>query len=97
MSRIDLIRVKVLARRAARLVGIPQHADEHRSKHPVLLAVDQELGEGPRRGVPPVRADRIGPLEVGERQDVEQLGAGSRAECIEAIPKSPLQLVGTHC
>jgi hypothetical protein len=26
--------------------GLPQHPDEHRSKRPVLLAVDQELGEG---------------------------------------------------
>jgi hypothetical protein len=24
-------------------VGLPQHADEHRPKRPVLLAVDQEL------------------------------------------------------
>ena len=26
-------------------VGLPQHPDEHRPKDPVLLAVDQELGE----------------------------------------------------
>jgi hypothetical protein len=29
-------------------LGFPQHADEHRPQRPVLLAVDQELGEGPR-------------------------------------------------
>jgi hypothetical protein len=27
-------------------IGLPQHADEHRPKDPVLLALDQELGEG---------------------------------------------------
>jgi hypothetical protein len=26
-------------------LGLPQHADEHRSQRPVFLAVDQELGE----------------------------------------------------
>ena len=31
-------------------VGLPQHADQHRSQRPVLLAVDQELGEGASRG-----------------------------------------------
>jgi hypothetical protein len=33
-------------------VALPQHADEHRPERPVLLAVDQELGEGPRLRVP---------------------------------------------
>jgi hypothetical protein len=33
----------------------------------------------------PVRADRIRPVEVGEHQDVEKLGAGSRAESIELM------------
>jgi hypothetical protein len=27
-------------------LGIPQHADEHRPKGPVFLAVDQKFGEG---------------------------------------------------
>jgi hypothetical protein len=31
---------------------LPKHADEHRPQHPVLLAVDQELGMGARLGVP---------------------------------------------
>ena len=48
----------------------------------VLLAVDQELGEGPARRVPPELADPIGSLEVGEHRDVEQLGAGSGTEGI---------------
>jgi len=31
-------------------------------------------------------ADPVGSLEVGEHEDVEQLGARSRAEGIEALP-----------
>jgi hypothetical protein len=54
-------------------------------KRPVLFAVDQEFAEGPGLGVPPVRADRIGAVEVGEHQDVEQLGAGSGTEGVEAL------------
>jgi hypothetical protein len=36
---------------SALTVGLPQHADEHRPERPVLLAVDQQLGEGPPRRV----------------------------------------------
>jgi hypothetical protein len=28
---------------------------------------------------------------------VEQLGAGSRTERVQALPDSPFQLVGSHC
>jgi hypothetical protein len=35
---------------------------------------------------PPVAADPVGALEVGEHQDVEQLGAGSGDEGSEALP-----------
>ena|SRR5215207_3363229 len=66
-------------------LGLPQHPNQHGSKHPVLLAVDQELGEGPRLRVPPELADPVGSLEVGEHQDVEQLGAGSRSEGVQAL------------
>ena len=38
---------------------------------------DQELGEGPALRVAPELADPVGAVEVGERQDVEQLSAGS--------------------
>jgi hypothetical protein len=34
-------------------IGFSQHADEHRSERPILLPVDQELGEG--RVAPAVR------------------------------------------
>jgi hypothetical protein len=51
---------------------------EHRPERPILLAVDQELGEGPALRVGPELADPIGTLEVEEHEDVEQLGTGSR-------------------
>jgi hypothetical protein len=59
---------------------LPQHPDEHRPEGPVLLAVDQELGGAATLRVAPELSDPVGPLEVGEHQDVEQLGAGSWAE-----------------
>jgi hypothetical protein len=82
--------------RTALAVGLSQHAHQHRPKRPVLLAVDQELGERPRLGVPVELADPVGPLEVGEHQDVEQLGAGSGTERVEAGSESAFQLVGSH-
>jgi hypothetical protein len=36
---------------------LPQHPDEHRPKRPILLAVDQELGEGATARVRPELAD----------------------------------------
>jgi hypothetical protein len=45
---------------------------------------------------PKVGADPVGPLEAGQHEDVEQLGAGSRPEGVQAIPQSALKLVGTH-
>ena len=68
-----------------RAVGFLQHPDEHRPERPVLLAVDQELGEGPRLRIPPELADPVGAVEVGEHQEVEQLGAGSRPEGVQAL------------
>lgn len=34
------------ARRRRLAVSLPRHADEHRPERPVLVAVDQQLGEG---------------------------------------------------
>ena len=59
---------------------LQQHADERGPKRPILLAVDQELGEGAAIWVAPELSDPVGSLEVREHQDMEQLGAGSRAE-----------------
>jgi hypothetical protein len=38
-----------------------------------------------RLGVPPIRANHVGPVEVGKHQDVEQLGAGGAGECVETL------------
>jgi hypothetical protein len=51
---------------------LPQHANQHRPERPVLLAVDQELGEGPALRVAPELTDPVGSLEVGKHEDVEQ-------------------------
>jgi hypothetical protein len=66
--------------------ALPQHPDKHRSEHTILLAVDQEFGEGATLWVAPELADPVGSLEVGKHQDVEKLGTGSRPECVEALP-----------
>ena len=42
--------------------------------------------EGPALRVAPELADPVGPLEVGEHQDVEQLGAGSGSEGVQTWP-----------
>jgi hypothetical protein len=47
---------------------------------PVLLAVDQQLGEGATLRVAPELSDPVGSLEVRAHEDVEQLGAGSGTE-----------------
>jgi hypothetical protein len=78
------------------LLAPPQHPDQHRPENPVLLTVDQELGEGATLRVAPELSDPVGPLEVGQHQDVEQFGAGSRAEGVQAFAQPALQLVGSH-
>jgi hypothetical protein len=54
------------------------------------------FGEGAALRVPAELSDPVGPLEVGQHEDVEQLGAGSRAERVEAFAESALELVGSH-
>jgi hypothetical protein len=44
-SARQLARHAAPARRVSGVLALPQHADQHRPKVPVLLAVDQELGE----------------------------------------------------
>ena len=63
--------------------GLTQRADEHRPERPILLAVDQQLGEGAALRVAPELADPVGPLEVGEHQDVEKLRVWGPTEGIE--------------
>ena len=73
------------------MVGLPQHPDEHRPKRPILLAVDQELGERSGLGVPVERADPVDPVEVWEAKDVEELGAGCGTERVQTLPKPASQ------
>jgi hypothetical protein len=61
---------------------------------PILLAVDQELGEASALRVAPELADPVVSLEVGEHQDVEQLGAGSRTEGVKALTEPALEPEG---
>jgi hypothetical protein len=75
---------------------LAQHADEHRPKRPILLAVDQEFGEGATLRVAPELSDPVGSLEVGQHEDVEQLGAGSRAKRIETLPELALEFIGAR-
>jgi hypothetical protein len=73
------------------LIRFPQHPDQHRPEGPILLAIDQQLAEGPRLRVPPELADPVGALEAREPEDVEQLGA-------RPIPRSLLfSLVFSDC
>jgi hypothetical protein len=51
---------------------LPQHPDQHRSKRPILLAVDQQLREGAALRRDRVLADSLRALEVGQHKDVEQ-------------------------
>ena len=38
-------------------VGLAEHADQHRSQRPILLAIDQQLAEGAALWVAPEFAD----------------------------------------
>ena len=57
--------------RARRLTAqLPQYPDEHRPKRPVLLAVDQQLGEGAALHAVATALDRAGALSFQEIAEV---------------------------
>jgi hypothetical protein len=58
--------------------------------------VDQSSAKVRVSGVAPELSDPVGSLEVGEHEDVEQLGAGSRTECVETVSEPAFELVGSH-
>jgi hypothetical protein len=73
--------------------GVPQRPDEHRPERPVLLAIDQELGEGVTLLVAPELADPVGPLEVGELRTWSSSaraagGTASRRACVSRSSSS---------
>jgi hypothetical protein len=78
------------------LVSLTEHPDQHGTQYPVLLAVDQQLGEGAALWVTPEFPDPVSPVEVRQHEDVEQLGAGSWSERIEAFSEFSLELIGSH-
>jgi hypothetical protein len=45
-------------------LALSQHPDQHRSERPVLLAVDQQLGEDATLRVAPELPDPVGPLDA---------------------------------
>jgi hypothetical protein len=46
--------------------------------------------------VAPELSDPVGSLEVGQHEDVEQLGAGSRPEGVEAFPEAAFEFIWPH-
>ena len=77
-------------------LAFPQHPDEHCPQGPVLLAIDQELGEGAALRVAPELTDPVGAVEVGEQEDVEQLGSSRWRKGLEALRECLLHLVERH-
>ena len=58
--------------------------------------VDQEFGEDAALWVAPELTDPVGSLEVGEHQDVEQLGAGSRTEGVWTGQDTSFEITWPH-
>ena len=75
---------------------LPQHADQYRPERSILLAVDEQFGEGAALRVAPELADAVGAIEVGEHQDMKQLGAGSWPEDISAFTELSFDLPEVH-
>jgi len=51
-------------------VDLPQHPDEYRPEDAILLAVEQQSPRWRDSPGSPELSDPVGPLEVGERQDM---------------------------
>jgi hypothetical protein len=77
-------------------IALPQNADEHRSQHSILLAIDQEFGEGAALWVCPELADPLGSFEVGEYEDVEQLRTETRPNGVESLAQYSFELREIH-
>ena len=75
-------------------LDLAQHPNEHRPEDPILLAVDQQLGEGARVRVRPVGLDRADAVEAWEREDVELTSC--LGESVQALAESALEFVGPH-
>jgi hypothetical protein len=76
---------------------LPQHPDEHRPEDPVLLAVDQQLGEGPGLRVPLECVEEVQAAVV--RRNRFALGASYRAMIRPhiVVPLALVLLLATGC
>jgi len=52
--------------------------------------------EAPALRVTPELTDPVGSLQVGEHQEAEQLGAGSRPEGVKSLTELTLELLQVH-
>jgi hypothetical protein len=77
-------------------LGLSQHANQHRPERPILLAVGSATRRTRDSRLAPELADPVGAFEVGEHQDVEQLGARSGTERGQALPQLSFELIGPH-
>ena len=68
------------------LAVLPQHPDEHRSERPVLLTVDQQLGEGATLRVAPELSDPVG---RARSREASGRGAARRGERGRGHPGAP--------
>jgi hypothetical protein len=63
----------------------PEH---DRPRRLILLQVDQQLSEGPRRRVAPELTEPVGPLEVGQHEDVAEFGASRRGKASRRLRRA---------
>jgi len=67
-----------------------------RTRTPLRTHRPKELSKNLGLEIPPARADPVGSLEVGEHEDVEQFGAGSGTEGVQALTEPALELLKVH-
>ena len=70
----------------ASTVALPQHPDQHRPERSILLAVDQEFGEGAALWVAPELADPLGSVGVWEAR----AGYRSLGKIILSTARAPI-------
>ena len=86
-----------------RALGLAQHPDQHRPKDPVLLAVDQQLGEGATLRVAPELSFRSARSKSGSMRTWSSLARASGGiangylrlepqEWVRAVEKRPAAL-----
>jgi hypothetical protein len=79
-----------------RAPGLPQHPDQHRPERPILLAVDQELGEGAALRVAQELPNPVHPLEVGSIRTWSSSARGAGRSASEALAQHPFELLAVH-